>query len=96
MKYTIRKSVVQVLGEIWQPGAGPCAMDFTLTDHDVEMIGTPKNRECVGMWLDMHAGDFSRIIDFSASIEQGEETIDLPWADEENEMTYNDAMFGAE
>ena len=30
MKYLIRKSVVDVIGRIWQPGIGPCAHRYEL------------------------------------------------------------------
>ena len=60
-----------------------------LSPHDVESItngihavaGDGKiTRESVQCWLDCHAGDFSEIIDFSASLEIGDETVEIPWA----------------
>ena len=102
MRYTIRKSVVQVLGEIWQPGF-TCAMDFNLSNSDVENIIAGMGwtdgdyRGAVLNWLDAHAGDFSHIIDFSASLEMPmDRTVEIAWQDEENEFAYLDAMYGDE
>lgn len=50
-------------------------------------------RESLERWLDCHAGDFSEIIDFYASIEDGDLSIDLPWSSEESEITFNGAMY---
>ena len=44
----------------------------------------------------MNAGDFASIIDFSASIEDGENTVDIPWASEEGEIAYSDATWDYE
>jgi hypothetical protein len=79
---------IQVVGEIWQPGVGPCAMDYTAsTEHWIKPALT---RERVRDYLDCYAGDFQRIVDFRAV--QGDDEI--PWANEENELVYNDAMYG--
>jgi hypothetical protein len=93
MRYTVRVSVVQVLGRIWMPSAD-AAMAYTLTTHDVDNVrlyGSGKiTRQSVEGWLNTHAGDFASITDFSASIESGEDTIDIPWRDEDNMLTYSD------
>jgi hypothetical protein len=48
-------------------------------------------RESVKAWLDKHAGDFQCVEDFHASIEDGDKTIDIPWATEAGELVYCDA-----
>ena len=50
-------------------------------------------RESVQRWIDTHTGDFSLIVDWSASIEDGGETIEFPWQDEESEFVFNDCVF---
>ncbi|MBF9135275.1 hypothetical protein I0C86_41225 [Plantactinospora sp. S1510] len=98
MRYMVRTSVVRVIGRIWQPGH-TAGQDITLTSSDVDNARDDNGkitRESVGLWLDSHAGDFAEIIDFEASVEDGDATIDIPWADEESEMTYNDCMCPAE
>lgn len=98
MKYTVAKSVIHVLGTMWMPNT-PGATQLNPTAHDVENMHDDDGkvtRESVALWLDSHAGDFSGIIDFYASIEDGQDTIEIPWADEENEPEYNSCMFGDE
>jgi hypothetical protein len=100
MKYTVTKSVVQVIGTIWLPTV-TAALDYTLDGFDVENLkeGSESGevtRESVQDWLDTHAGDFCEVTDFYASIEDGDETIEIPWQDEESELTYNDCMWGSE
>ena len=92
MKYMVRISIVHVIGHIWMPNV-QAAMLFKLTKHDVENILRASgeiSRESVQSWLDTHAGDFSSVDDFFASIEDGEDTVEIPWADEESELSYND------
>jgi hypothetical protein len=48
-------------------------------------------RESVESWVDTHSGDFQEVIDFEASLESGDDTIDIPWATEEGELAYLDA-----
>jgi len=91
MKYTVRKSVIRILGEIWLPYGMKAASEITLSDHDLRNIEQPITRETVESWL--HVGDFSRIIDFEADLEIGEETVLIPWANEENELAYQDCMY---
>ena len=86
--YTVDENWIDLVGEIWQPGIGPCASKITLRTYDVENIGEP-TRENVQNWLDTNAGDFQSIIDFHAVV--GE--VDLPWKDDENEMTFLDCMY---
>jgi len=99
MRYTVKLSYVDVVGNIWMPNA-PAAYRYTLSGYDVENIrayGDGKiTREAVDQWLSCHAGDFQSVTDFSASIEDGETTHDFDWSDEESEFTYNDCMFPEE
>jgi hypothetical protein len=93
MKYTFRKSVIEVIGVIWMP-AITCGLCINLSDSDVDNCRNDLGqitRESVQAWLDTHAGDFQHVTDFHASIEDGVETIDIPWANEENDMAYCDA-----
>jgi len=89
--YTVDENWIDLVGEIWQPGVGPCAYRYTLRPSDVENIGEP-TRENVQSWLDKNAGDFQTVIDFHAVV--GE--VDLPWSDPENKMTFLDCMYPQE
>lgn len=83
---------IQVIGHIWQPGIGPCAIERNLSDYDIGNIEQPITRETVLDWAYLHLGDFQDIIDFSAFIQAGE-AIEIPWQSEESEFTYLDCMF---
>lgn len=87
MKYTVRRSVIDVVGKIWMP-ATKAGTELTLSPYDVENCrdNTGKiTRESVQAWLDTHAGDFQCVEDFHASIEDGDETIDIPWETKEGD-----------
>ena len=95
MRYTVRKSIVRVVGKIWMPNA-TCAMDYTLTEYDLENARDDDGkltRESVEHWVMLHTGDFQSITDWSASLEDGNDTIELPWQSEENELAYADCMY---
>lgn len=91
MRVTIERNFVQVIGTIWQPGVGPCAVEYALNAHDVESIGD-FTRDNVERWLSTHSGDFQSIADFRATV--GDDWIEF--ADEESELTFNDCMFPSE
>ena len=91
MRYLVERNFVQVLGRIWQPGLGQCAMEYPLTAHDVANIGR-FTRDNVETWLSANSGDFQSIDDFRASV--GDDEID--WESEESEFTYNNCVFGSE
>jgi hypothetical protein len=94
MKYLVRKSIVQMVGQIWQPGI-ICGQEKTLSDSDVDNCRDDDGkitRESVEQWLMTHSGDFQSVMDFHASIEGGPNTIDIPWATEEGEMQYYDCV----
>jgi hypothetical protein len=83
MKFTIERNWIDVVGHIWQPGIGLCAMTYSLNKHDMDTIGEP-TRENVSAWIDTHSGDFQDIVDFRAVV--GE--VEIPWATEEGEAAF--------
>ncbi len=87
MRYLVEKNFVQVIGSIWQPMAGPCAMEYPLTARDVANI-EKFTRGNVETWLSANSGDFQSIQDFAATI--GDEWVE--WEREESEITFNDCM----
>ena len=95
MKYTVRKSVIDVLGMLWMPDV----LGATTYEPQFGDVGNMRDdagkitRESVSLWLDSHAGDFSGVTDFYASIEDGGDTVEIPWADEDNEVTFNGCMY---
>ena len=94
MRYEVRTSIVQVIGNIWQPGIGLCTYQYTLSPYNVENCQDDLGaitRESVQQWLDCNAGDFQKIVDFWASIEHGDSTVEIPWATEEGELAYLEA-----
>lgn len=97
MKYTVSKSLVSVIGKLWMPNA-TAATSITASSYDVENMRDDEgviDRDSVEQWLMSHSGDFSRVLDFAASIEDptSGETITIDWADEDSEFTYSDCMF---
>jgi hypothetical protein len=130
VRYTVRKSVVRVIGQIWMPST-TAAQTYELSDYDVDNARDDEGkitRESVQRWLDTHAGDFASVTDFEASIEDDRQcgrhggtwgadetcqdctfedgtvrpkpadtvTVDIPWADEESELTFSGCMSGDE
>ena len=75
------------------PMGATCGMTKTLSSYDVENMRDDAGnitRESVDLWLCSNAGDFSSVQDFRASIEDGENTIEIPWATEDGEMAFMD------
>jgi hypothetical protein len=89
MKFTVERNWIDVVGNIWQPGVGLCAMRKDLRTYDIENIGKP-TRKNVSDWIDKNFGDFQNVVDFHAVIGNKE----LNWKDEENECVFNDCMYG--
>jgi len=89
--YTVDENWIDLIGEIWQPGVGPCAQRINLRTYDMENIGEP-TRENVQSWLDKNAGDFRSVTDFHAVV--GE--VNLQWKDEESEQAFLDCVYPAE
>jgi hypothetical protein len=96
MRYIVRESLVWAIGPIWWPVGAVCSQVYELSDYDLENIrgsGTGKiDRDSVARWLDTHAGDFQSVTDFRASIEDGDQSIEIEWADEESELAYSDTL----
>lgn len=96
MKYLVKKSFVDVIGYIWMPHNQICSYRYDLSIYDIEIIKYKHGeitRATIEDWLSSHAGDFSSIEDFKASIEDGDETLDFGWAKgEESEMKYQDTF----
>lgn len=95
MKYLVRKSIVQIIGTIWMPAA-TCAQTLELSTRDVDNCRDDSGhltRESVEQWLTTHTGDFQHVADFYASIEDGENTVEIPWQSEDSEVMFNDCMF---
>lgn len=93
-RYTVRVSYIDVLGTLWMPHA-EASMRIRVDSYARENMRDDDGhitRESVEDWLTSHAGDFSSVIDFTASIEDGEETIEIPWSSEENECRYLDTL----
>jgi hypothetical protein len=98
MRYEVRKSVIDVVGYIWMPHT-TAAMSYTVSSYDIENMREEDGtitRASVEDWLGSHSRDFQSITDFRASIEDGSQTIDIDWADIDNECTFNDCMFPSE
>ncbi len=85
--YMVTINEIQVIGDIWQPGAGTCAMTYSLRSYDLENIGE-LTRDNVDRWLTCNSGDFQSIEDFRADIGDWES----PWESEESEYTFFDCM----
>jgi hypothetical protein len=98
MRYMVRTSYVDVIGPIWMPST-TAAMRYTVDGYDIENMRDEDGnitRDSVEQWLACNSGDFQNVTDFSASIEDGDTTVDIPWKDEDSELTYNDCMFPEE
>ena len=95
MRYTVRKSIIQVVGTIWIP-AITCAQEKVLSGYDLENIERPITRGTVEHWLMLNSGDFQNVQDFSANLEIDGETVEFPWENEESEFTYSDCMYPSE
>jgi len=95
MKYMVRSSFVDVIGKLWMPNT-TAATRIKVDSYDIGNMRDEDgqlNRDSVEQWLMFHSGDFSQVLDFSASIEDGQETITIEWADEDSEFTYFDCMY---
>lgn len=94
-KYIVRRSYVIILGRLWMPQC-MASMYKVLSPYDVENIRAEGDgeiaREAIEQWLTANSGDFSSVVDFVASIEDGEETRYFEWTTEENEIAYLDTL----
>ena len=68
---------IEVVGNIWQPGVGLCAMTYTLRPYDVGNMrgvrsgGQNITRDDVEHWVALNSGDFQNVTDFRAVIDDG-------------------------
>lgn len=93
MRYIVRSSYVDVLGYIWMRAL--CSLRINVSSYDLEHMRDDDGaitRESIEQWLTSHSGDFSEVVDFHASIEDGNESLDFPWSSEENEFAYIDTL----
>ena len=98
MRYVVRKSIVRIVGKIWQliPAGMVCAQTLEMSDYDLGNATDDEGnitRNSLLSWLDTHAGDFASIDDFSASLEVGDDTVEIPWASEEGECAFVDCTY---
>lgn len=85
---------ILVLGEIWQPGVGICAMEYipgSSTLHP-RMTGHRLTQSLVKDWLKMYAGDFQFIKDFAVLNDLEDFSID--WELPDSGQTYCDCILG--
>lgn len=94
MRYTVTKQRVDVLGDIWQPGAGVCAMSRDLAPHELVAIGDLSDHQVLAHHVARLFGDFRRIRDFRADFTVGDRSIVHDWQSEESESTFYSCMFG--
>jgi hypothetical protein len=95
MKYTVRKSIIHVVGKTW--GGHTAAMSYTLSDTDVRHCKDDQGRltpTSVGYWLRNNSGDFQDLTDWAASLEDGDDTVDIPWSTEAGELAFYDCVNG--
>lgn len=94
MRYTVKKSVIDVVGKIWLP-AVTCSMRYTVSAHDVENMRDDDGkitRDSVDQWLACHSGDFQSVQDFRASIEDVDKTVDIEFSTEDGYLAYCDTI----
>jgi hypothetical protein len=91
----VHESYIEVLGTIWLPYGAHATYVYRLSNYDIDNIGEI-TRENVEQWLNTHAGDFERVIDFRADIYDYRinEDIEVGWADPEYELEYSDITYG--
>ena len=94
VKILIRRNNVEVIGMIWMPPITAVYVYHPGYSEICPSVADLVTRESVRDWLDKNGGDFQSIDDFRASIEVGEETIEIPWEKEESEYTFLDCMEG--
>ena len=100
-RYLVRHSYVDIIGGIWWPFGAMCAMRKDLSPYDIANIkaydeDNKITRDGLDLWLTSNSGDFSSLKDFRASVEDGNDTVDIPFADMASEDTYTDCMYPAE
>jgi hypothetical protein len=83
MRYTVVKSVLQVIGELWGGSIG--SYQYTLKPEDLEQMKHDGVfcREAISSWVNskLNTGDFSIVADWRAEIENGDKTLEFDWSD---------------
>jgi hypothetical protein len=100
----LTSSCIDVIGSIWQPGVGMCAMRYNLDKFDVRNIAIRSSdgdngfadtltRDGVESYLMLHSGDFSSIKDFAYDIDfQGKRYIGEWKHGDESEAAFCDCQ----
>jgi hypothetical protein len=94
MRVTYIVNRISVVGRPWMGGLA--AMDYTIDPSDLYKLYDASGqitRDSILLWADTHCGDFNEILDFTADI--GEDLV-IPWLKADNELVYNDCMYGTE
>lgn len=91
MRYTVRVSYIDVLGHIWMPNV-VASMRYTVRPDDLRDLEGHITSESINDYLTAHTGDFRDLIDWAASIEDGDETLDFDWSSEDNACAYLDTL----
>lgn len=100
MKYTVSKSFIQVIGQIWMPST-TAAMTYDLGAWELKQIQRDDgsiDRDAVEFWLMLHSGDFQSITDFYADIQHPDtdENLAFGWEDEKSEEIFIDCIYPSE
>ena len=97
MRYTVTRQRIEVIGYIWQPGVGICAMSRDLNSYDLGNIEDPTDRDSVAERVYMLFGDFQSIEDFRADFHIGDQHIVHEWEKgEDSACAFSDAMYPSE
>ena len=88
---------IHVIGKIWQPGIGTCAMLRKLTAYDAEnMRGRfgKLTRGSVETWARMNMGDFQSVDDFSVIVHNTlrNNVFVSDWSSDTSEAIFNDCL----
>lgn len=98
MRYIVRKNIIQLVGRIWLPPV-ITGQEIALSQYDVDNCRDENGkitRDSVEQWLCTHSGGFQSILDFFASIEDGNNTVEIDWRDQESRFVFEDCTFTVE
>lgn len=95
MRYTVTKQRIEILGTLWMPGVNAGTVR-DLSPYDMHNLGDPENRDDVERWICLNSGDFSNIVDFHADFDVDGKHVEHPWAAEEHELEFMDAVYPSE
>ena len=88
---------IHVIGKIWQPGIGTCAMLRKLTSYDagnMQDVSGKLTRDSVEMWASMNMGDFQIVEDFSVVVHNTfkNNVFVSDWSSDSSEAIFNDCL----